>query len=151
MEELQFLERKESKERTQYYKVFQMLMVLSFIIPFAGAWYRATDGAPNAFSPSKFFVTASILLFISSFSTYMTYRLNLRKVQLDLRQKTKTIEISHVTRKLQVPTNSTYHLYLDSTIRLSIEVTYEDFVRLDEGDEVCIEYTSNSRQYLGYF
>lgn len=151
LDELKFLERKESKERSQYYKVFQLLMVLSFIIPFAGAWYRAYDGAPNAFSPTKFFFTAAILLFISCFSTYVTYRINLRKVQLDIRDKTKTIEISHVMRKLQIPAKNAYHLYIDSTIKLSIEVSYEDYMRMDEGDEVCIEYTSHSRQYLGYF
>jgi len=151
IEELKFLERKESKERSQYYKVFELLMILSFIIPFAGAWYRAYDGAPNAFSYTKFFFTAGILLFISCFATYVTYRINLRKVQLDIRDKTKTIEISHVTRKLQIPAKNAYHLYIDSTIKLSIEVSYDDYVRLGEGDEVCIEFTTHSREYLGYF
>jgi hypothetical protein len=150
-DELKFLERKESTERAQYYKVFQLLMILSFIIPFVGAWYRAYDGAPNAFSTTKFFFTASVLLFISSFSTYLTYCVNLRKVQLDLRDRTKTIEVSHVTRKLQIPSKKAYYLYIDSTIKLSIEVSYEDYVLRNEGDEVCIEYTTHSKLYLGYF
>jgi heme/copper-type cytochrome/quinol oxidase subunit 3 len=99
----------------------------------------------------KFFFTAGILLFISSFATYVTYRINLRRVQLDIRDKTKTIEISHVMRKLQIPAKNTYHLYIDSTIKLSIEVSYEDYVRMAVGDEVCIEFTTHSREYLGYF
>jgi hypothetical protein len=126
-------------------------MFLSFIIPFAAAWYRAYDGAPNAFSPAKFFAGAGVLLFISSFSTYVTYRVNLRKIQLDIRHKTKTIETSHITRKLYIGTKNSYHFYLDSKVKLSIEVSDSDYERMNEGDEVSIEYTTHSKQYLGYF
>ncbi len=149
--ELQFLERKEMKDRTQYYRVFRLLMLLSFVIPFAGAWYRAYDGAPNAFSAIRFFFTAGVLLSISSISTYLTYRVNLKKIQQDIYHKTKTIEISHVTRKLHIPARDAYHFYIDSNVKLSIEVSADDFGRLNAGDEVCIEYTTHSRQYLGYF
>ena len=150
-EELVFLVRKEQRERKQYYKVYQLLMFLSFIIPFAGAWYRATDGAPNAFSQVKFFITAGILLSICTFSTYFVYRINLRKVQLDIKYRTKTIEISHITRKLYIATKNACYFYIDSRVKLSIEVSVADYERLNEGDEVAIEYTTHSKQYLGYF
>ena len=150
-EELKFLERKESKERTYFYMVFKFLMFLSFIIPFAGAWYRAYDGKTNAFSPFKFFFIAGILLVISLVFTYLYYRFSLGKVRLDIAGKTKTIEISHVTRKVYFPSKSAYYLYVDSSIKLSIEVSYEDYLRMKEGDEVCIEYTTHSKEYLGYF
>ena len=149
--ELVFLEKKEAKERKVYYKVYQILMFMSFILPFAGAWYRAYDGAPNAFSPSKFFVSAGILLFISTFSTYTTYRVNLRKVQMDIRDRTKTVEISHITRKLYLAVKDTYYFYIDSRIKLSIEVSANDYEHMNEGDEVAIEYTTHSKMYLGYF
>lgn len=151
LDELQFLERKEQKERRQYYKVYRLLMVLSFIIPFAGAWYRAYEGAENAFSPIKFFVGVTVLMGLSTFSTWFTYRHNLRKVQMDLKHGTKTIETNHITRKMFVPTRKTYHFYIDSKIKLSIEVKGEDFQRLQEGDEVSIEYSTHSKQYFGYF
>ena len=150
-EELLFLVRKERRERRQYYKAYRMLMFLSFIIPFAGAWYRATDGAPNAFSKMKFFAAAGVLLSISTFSTYLTYRVNLRKVQLDIKQKTKTIERNRITRKLYIGTKNTWYFYITSLIKLSIEVSQVDYERLNEGDEVSIEYTTHSRLYLGYF
>jgi len=149
--EVLFLEKKESKDRKQYYRVFRLLMFLSFIIPFAGAWYRAYDGAPNAFSATRFFFTAGVLLSISSVSTYLTYRVNLRKIQLDIHKRTKTIETSHITRKLHIPGKNSYHFYIDSGIRLSIEASAIDYERLHAGDEICIEYTTHSRQYLGYF
>jgi hypothetical protein len=149
--ELEFLEKKESTERSQYYKVYRLLMFLSFIIPFAGAWYRAADGMPDAFSKTKFFFTAGLLLSISSFATYITYRVNLRKIQMDIKDKTKTIEISHVNRKLYLDIKDAYYLYIDSKVKLSIEVSPNDYNEMDEGDEVCIEYATHSKQYLGYF
>ena len=150
-EELTFLVRKAHKERKLYYRVYRMLMFLSFIIPFAGAWYRATDGAPNAFSKLKFFFTAGVLLSISTIATYVSYRINLRKVQLDIRHRTKTIETNHITRKVYIGTQKTCYFYIDSPVKLSIEVSLADFERLNEGDEVSIEYATYSKLYLGYF
>lgn len=151
VEEMAFLERKEARERTQFYKVFRLLMIMSFVIPFAGAWYRAYDGAPNAFSPARFFVSAGILLFISSLATYVSYRYSLQKVQRDIASGTKTIEKSHVVSKVYFPSKGAYYFYIDSMFRMSIEVSHEDYMNMKEGDEVCIEYTTHSREYLGYF
>jgi len=150
-DEIVFLVKKEEKERKQYYRVFSLLMVLSFIIPFAGAWYRAYDGAPNAFSMPRFFVSAAILLAISASALYLVYKVNLRKVQTDIKERTKTIECAHVVRKLYMPQNNSYFLYLDSKNKLSIEVGENDYHRLDTGDEVNIEFTTHARLYLGYF
>ena len=151
VEEIMFLVRKEGKERKQYYRVFSFLMVMCFVIPFAGAWYRAFDGAPNAFSIPRFFISAGILISISVAALWTMYRLNVRKVQADIRERTKTIECAHVVKKTYMPQNNTYFLYLDSTNKLSIEVKEDDYRRLDTGDEVNIEFTTHSRLYLGYF
>ena len=149
--ELQFLTDKELKERGQYFRIYRMLMITSFVVPFIASWYRAYEGAPNAFSGTRFFVSAGILLFISSFSVYYSYRLNLRKIQLDIRDRTKTIEKHHVTRKLFIPAKNTWYFYIDSRVKLSIEVTDADYQLIKEGDEVNIEYTTHSQLYLGYF
>lgn len=149
--ELAFLTRKEKKERKLYYKVYRMLMVMSFIIPFIGAWYRAFDGAPNAFSTIKFFVGAGVLLMISSVGTYMTYKFNLRMVQWDVKQGTKTVEVSHITKKQFVPHNNAYYFYLDSPNKMSIEVSPDYYHALKEGDEINIEYSTNAKFYFGYF
>ncbi|HXS37554.1 MAG TPA: hypothetical protein VN721_12700 [Flavipsychrobacter sp.] len=150
-EEIAFLRKKEQKERKQYYRVYSMLMVLSFIIPFAGAWYRALDGVENAFSPLRFFMGTGVLLSISTLGTWFAYNINLKKVQSDIRNGTKTIELTHITRKQYMPQNNTYYFYLNSPNKLSIEVSQSDFYSLSEGDELTIEYTTFSKLYLGYF
>lgn len=150
-DELAFLERKEANGRRMYYLVFRILMVMSFVVPYVAAWYRVADGAPNAFSYTKFFVSAGILLTISSIAVYVPYRYDIRRIQRDILNKTKTIEKSHVTSKVYFPSKNAYYFYIDSKSKLSIEVSAADYERMKEGDEVCIEYTTYSGEYLGYF
>jgi len=126
-------------------------MIGSFVIPFAGAWYRAMDGMPNAFSPLRFFLTAAVLVGISSFATYVAYRTYLRKIHLDLRSRTKTIEKSRILKKVSIPSKGTFHFFIDSATKLSIEVSQADYMMLNVDDEVSIEYATHSREYLGYF
>jgi hypothetical protein len=149
--ELSFLRDKESRERRQYFVVYRMLMIGCFIIPFLTSWYRAYEGAPNAFSYIRFFVTAFTLLAISTTAVYLSYRVYHRKIVLDIKDGTKTIETSHITRKLALPAHGTFHFYTDSSVKLNIEVSEQYFHSLKEGDEVSIEYTTHSRMYLGYF
>lgn len=150
-DEIDFLRRKEEQDRKMYFKVFRMLMIGCFIIPFITAWYRAYDGAPNAFSYVRFFATAATLIFISSFAVYMSYRVYLHGIQKDLKAKSKTIEISQITKKVYVQIDHSFHLYITSQVKLSIEVTQEDYLTYNEGDEVSIEYGTYSKEYFGYF
>ena len=149
--EVDFLLRKEEQERKTYYRIFSILMFMSFILPFAGAWVQAFEGAPHAFSPLRYFSAVFVLLFISGVSTSYSYKVNHRKLQLDIRDRTKTVDTIRITRKTYVGLKKTYHFYVDSRIKLSIEVSANDFERLNAGDEVSIEYTTHSQQYLGYF
>ena len=146
-----FLLHKEEKQRKGFYKVFRILMVISFVLPYLFAWYTAADGVTNAFSYTRFFIIAGNLLFVSGASTYCTYRVYFRKLQRDLKFKTKTIETIHITRKLHVPQNDAYFFFLDSATKLSIEVSLTDFHNYEPGDELNIEYSSYSREYFGYF
>ena len=70
---------------------------------------------------------------------------------MDLLAQVKVIEVNQITRKQYMPQNNTYYFYIQSPARLSIEVTQQDFYRLNEGDEVSIEYALHSKLYLGYF
>jgi hypothetical protein len=149
--ELAFLQQQEQKERKQYYRIFRIFMIVSFVVPFIGSWYRAFDGAPNAFSPGRYFVTTGVLLGISVGATTIAYRMNLKKMKHDIKERTKTIEMAHVTKRVHATINDTYFFYLDSPTKLSIEVSVDDYYRFKEGDEISIEYITHSGFYLGYF
>lgn len=149
--EVGMLSEKEITDRQQYFKVYRALMIFCFVISFLTSWYRAFDGAPNAFSYMRFFATTGILLFIVSAATYASYRYYHSTLQQDLVDRTKTIETHRITKKVFIPANNTCHLYTTSRTTLSIEVSPEYFAALGEGDEVSLEFATHSRLYLGYF
>ena len=150
-EELDFLLKKRDKERKQFFRILSVLMVISFVIPFAGAWYLAADGSENAFSVLRYFGFTAFLLSFSGLAVYVSHGLSLRKLNLDIKTGIKTVELSHVVRKQYMPQNKSYHFYIDSANRLSVEVSQDEFYNMDVGDEISIEFTTHANIFLGYF
>lgn len=87
-----------------------------------------------------FVVVAGIYYFLFLFNKYR-----------DASQKTKIIEPCLVLEKKSMPLNNTFHVYIDSRIRYSIEVSEPDFNHFEVGDEINIEYTAFDKEYLGYY
>lgn len=150
-DELSFLKRKEVKDRRQLYNVSRLLMIMCFVCPFATAWIRVLKEDETYFSYFYYFLGVGFLLLFSGGIMYWTYRQHLYKVQQDIKHGTKTVETVIITRKQYMPGNNSYFFYINSSVKLSIEVNEEDFRKLDKGDEVNIAYTSYSKEYLGYF
>ncbi len=150
-EELSDLVTKEAKERKQYYAVFRLLMIGSFVLPFIASWYRAYEGAPNAFSYARFFVSATILVSISALATYLSFRRFHSNLIADIKEGQKIIETRPITKKVSIPSKDAYYFYTESKVKLSIKVSEAFYNELQEGDEVSIEYTPHARIYLGYF
>jgi hypothetical protein len=150
-DELRFLKKKEERDRHYFYRAVRGILVICFVLPFIIAWIAALYGLPNAFGYRKYFTGVAFLVVFSGLCTYISYYYFLRKVQQDIRHHTKTIERTQITQKKFMPLNGSYYFYIDSDVKLSIEVTEQDFHRFEDGDEVNIEYTTYSRQYLGYF
>jgi hypothetical protein len=150
-DELAFLKRREGRDRRGYYQVMKIFMSLSFILPFAMAWFRAFNGEDDPFSYGYYFAGVGFLLCFSSGVMYIGYYSGLRKLRRDIHDRTKTIERTHITRKQFMPRVGRYYFFLDSPNRLSIEVNSSDYNTMDSGDELSIEYTTHSKVYLGYY
>lgn len=150
-QELAFLVDKDEKESSQFYKVMRIIMILSFLLPFIIAWFRAFGGDENPFSYFFYFIGVFILLSFSSLCAYIAYRRSLHKVKQDIRQQTKVVEKVHITRKQYMPHNRLFYFYIDSPNKLSIEVSESDYYNMEKGDELSIEYSKNAKFYLGYF
>lgn len=151
VEEIAFLQKKEQRDRRSFYRAVRALLIICFLIPFLVAWGGALYGKPNAFSYLRYFTGVAFLLCFAGLCAYISYYHHLRKVQLDLQHRSKTIERTQITEKKFMAMNGIYYFYLNSSVKLSIEVTEDHFHNLEDGDEVNIEYTTYSRQYLGYF
>lgn len=150
-DERAFLRRREAKERSNLVRTVQILMSICFLLPFAMAWGEAIAGRPNPFSPLRYFTGVGILGMLSAGGVYIAYRSKLLRLHQDLRHNTKTVERTIITRKRYMPQNDTCYFFLDSPTKLSIEVSPEHFEQWQPGDELSIEYTTYSKEYLGYF
>lgn len=150
-DERAFLLRKEMRDRRQFFRVLQVLLPICFGLPFAMAWGKAVAGHPNPFSFIGYFTGVGILLFLTLGGAAAAYRNNLYQIHRDLRQSTKTVERVIITHKRYMPQTNTCFFYLDSPVKLSVEVTPQYYESLSAGDELNIEYATHSKAYFGYF
>lgn len=150
-EERAFLVRKETRDRRQFYRVMRVLLPICFSLPFAMAWGKAIAGLPNPFSYANYFSGVGVLLFLTVGGAAVAYRSNLYLLHQDLRHNTKTIERATITRKHFMPQTNSCFFYLDSPVKLSVEVSPYYFEHLSAGDELNIEYATYSKAYFGYF
>ena len=91
------------------------------------------------------------LSLVVGLSVYLSYANTLGKIIKDIKRRIKIIERSEITSKRYMKENNTFHFYISSPTRLSIEVNKEDFGEYKEGDEINIEYGKISKTYFGYF
>lgn len=150
-DERAFLIQKETRDRRQFFKVLQVVLLLCFILPFAMAWGEAIVGKPNPFSFRLYFIGVGVLVSLTAGAAFVAYRSNLYLLYRDLRANTKTIERTIISRKYVMQPTQKCFFYIDSKTMLSIEVSPLDFDNFDVGDEVNIEYASFSKSYFGYF
>lgn len=149
--EREYLRSREREDRKVYYKLIRYCLILAFVIPFIIAWVRALDGKENPFSYLYYFLGVGCLLSFSGLWLSIAYFRFLYKIQKDIRDGYKVVEQTRIKRKQYMPQNNKYYLYLQSPVRLSIEVEAKDFHQWEDGDEINIEYTPHSQMYLGYF
>jgi len=135
-DELHFLEEKARKDSKLFLHVVRWMIVACMLIPLSFDYY---------------YYGLLFLLLFSGSCIYYSYRLTLRRVLQDIAFGTKIIERCTIKRKQQMPINNSYHFYIHTAYKLSIEVSEDDYNRLNEGDEVSIEYTEFSKMYLGYY
>lgn len=150
-EETAFLKRHLATARKSLYKLFSFCMVLSFILPFASAWKEAIEGEPAAFSPFKYYMGVAYLLLISLVIAGISFWRNLRPLLRDIMGGQKVVELTTINRKVHIPQNHSYHLYISSTIAMSIEVEERIYYYLKEGDEINLLFAPHSLLSLGYF
>lgn len=155
-EELAFLELKIKKDRRLYDQILILLLAGAAIISFAGAWQNIPN--PNKktdvitiFSWENYFITLGALSCIFYLSILVLRKSGLSLMKKDANQKQKVIEKVKIEKRTYLPHNNTYHFYLNSIQKLSIEVNAQDFDNYNEGDEINIEYSKNAEIYFGYF
>jgi hypothetical protein len=160
--ELSFLVKKREKEQRTFSRTLRTLTIAFVLLPFgAGVVLESIKRAkdPKAaipdpkepFAPYYFFIGILFLLLLLAMAGYVSYVRTLKKMLTDIKRGLKTVEQTTITQKMYMGHNNTYHFYVRSAFRLSIEVSAEDYERYEEGDEINIEYSTFSKVYFGYY
>lgn len=159
-DELNFIIHKLQKEQHSFKSVFLRLVALGVFIPafmlFLYHSVRGESAAQQKFRQTHFpdyyyLIAGGIILVIIFFSSIYSYWMTVRKIALDTKKKNKIVERTRILKKVFMPQTKTFHFYLDSKCRLSIEVNASDYSLYQEGDEINIEYSQYSGEYFGYF
>lgn len=162
--ELSFLREKEGKERRMFIRTVRTLAIMFVIVPcclgiIMESLKRSKDTALMSALRERedphvylyYFFGMLFLLLLVGVVSYVSYARTLKRVMKDIRTGNKTIEQTIIYRKAFVESNNTYHFFLRSPFKLSIEVSGDDYGHYNEGDEINIEYSTFSRNYFGYF
>lgn len=154
-EEIAFLKKRAKKDGSIFHKMLFIMVACSLFFSYFGGWKPIertdTTEAYSIFVWEYYFITLGILLVVFGVILRFWRTMAVGNIYKDLRQKTKIIEHVTIQKKTYIPHNSSYHFYLDSIQKLSIEVSHSDFDSLQEGDEINIEYSKNAGVYFGYF
>ncbi len=150
-DEIAFIEKKYNKESKAYMYAMNRLLIIIAVIPFiiALVYFIATGRKDDLFK--VYFIGLGALLGLFSLAATLSYRHKLRNYKLDFIEKNKIVESVTIQSVKHMPMNDTYHFYINSQYKYSIEVSESFFHQYQPGDEINIEYSVHSREYFGYF
>ncbi len=161
--ELSFLKTKEAKDMRVFTRTIRNISILFVVLPccigiIMESISRSMDTPVAKFKQEDdpyfylyYFFGMIFLLILIAIGSYYSYSRTLKLLLKDIHLGNKTIEKTEIDRKQFVEMNNTYHFYLKSASKLSIEVSKDDFDLYREGDEINIEYSTFSKIYFGYF
>ncbi len=162
-EELQFLLKKYRKDRTSFLNTFRSILLFFLLVPGAGGifmemYHRKNhperyqpEDLQNAYFYLTYVVATIIIVILICLTAWWVYQRGLLQLVRDIKAGQKMIEQTVITRKTHFSSTNTFHFYLKSTRKLSIEVNGEDYNKFQEEDEINIEYAPHSGVYFGYF
>jgi hypothetical protein len=150
-DEKQGLSKKILKDKRNYFIAMGVALVFCISVAYLGAWEQPTPRSPFRFSYHKYEIVFLIAGLFATAILSITYLRFTKKAVSDLKSNTKTVVQHRITKKVYVKNGRSYHLFLDASSPLSIEVNEATFNRYAEGDEISIEYFTCSREYIGYF
>jgi hypothetical protein len=160
--EIEYLRDHYRKSLALFYKTMRSLAVICFLIPtvvwlFYGLFNSKEEEAKALLEQdirpyTVWYYLASVLFLfcLIGIGAYFGYLKPMQQQKRDIREGMKIIERARIIRKQAIAGRS-FYLFLDSAIKLNIEVGEKDFNLYHEGDEVNIEYSRYARFYLGYF
>ena len=150
-DEFDFIQKRYDKESKAYMFGMNMILLASVLVPLGAALFYYLRFHQTDIMIKAFLYALSVTALFSLIVGFFGYQRSLADLKKDLKSHSKLVESCLITEKKYMSLNHTYHFFLDSVFKYSIEVSEEDFNRFQEQDEINIEYTKYSREYFGYY
>jgi hypothetical protein len=155
IDELEFIQRRYRSESKIYMRAMNVLLVLGTLAPLAFCIFLIFSRPSKELSMSVlynvFFVGFIFMMLFVGFIAFVSYRVKLLAYHRDKIKKQKVVELTNIKQKKYMKLNDTYHFYLNSPTKYTIEVSPADFEKYQLGDEISIEYAQYSKEYFGYY
>ena len=150
-DEMIFVAKKYEKASKEYLRIMNLFLIASGLIPLILA--ISFGIVLNDIRMFYRVFTISLISLITFFCivSVIFYFIQVYAVFKDKKFNTKTLERCNISKKNYVEINHSFHFYLNSEVKYSIEVTENDFNLFNLGDEINIEYTTFSKEFLGYY
>lgn len=154
-DELEFIERRYRTESKIYMRTMNVMLILGTISPMIfciGVLFFTPedDVSINKLYRIYFIGLLAMLIFVGLIA-YVSYREKLLDYQKDKKQKLKVLETTNIVQRKYMKLNNTYHFYLSTPNKYTIEVSPADFEKYQLGDEISIEYSQHAKEYFGYY
>lgn len=150
-DELQFIQQLHDKESRLFMSVMNKLLIIAVIIPIPVSILHAVYSETTSHMFRIYITGLLYLILFVGIAATATYLYRLHRYKKDVLHQQKIIETAKVTSKKYMPQNNTWHLYLLSVHKTSIEVSEADFNQIEINDEINIEYARYSHEYFGYY
>ncbi|TXH55550.1 MAG: hypothetical protein E6Q89_06595 [Bacteroidia bacterium] len=152
LDEIGFIQRKHDKESKSYLYTMNRILIVIVIIPLLIGIFFSWNYQWSLQVLIQVYVIGfiALLLFFILIAT-LSYFYKLHKYKQDLKHQLKIIEQVIIQSCQFMPQNKSWHLYITSAEKLSIEVSEEFYMLNQPGDEINIEYAKYSKEYFGYF
>jgi len=154
-DELEFIERRYRSESKIYMRAMNVLLALGVLAPLVFCVILIFSQGEEDLSMNAlynvFFIGLIAMMIFVGLIAIVSYRVKLLAYYKDRRHKQKLVEFTYVKQKKYMSLNDTYHFYLESPNKYTIEISPTDFEKWQLGDEICIEYAQYSKEYFGYY
>lgn len=151
-DELAFIQRRHDKESKAYMYTMNRMLLFTVFIP-AGIALFFSASRPMGWQGILYIYFSGLVALLAFFTlvSILSYFHKLHKFKMDLKHKTKIVEQVGIKSVQYMPHNNTWHFFLVSQTKLSIEVSEDFFYSQQPGDEINIEYSRYAKEYFGYF
>lgn len=158
-EELQYLEKHAARQKKMFLKVVHYIFLglalfMTALYTFANFTYdpaNIDEQAEIPLSPGFVLQVAGGIFLFFAVVLGLLYYLTILSLFREIKKGYKIVEQAFIIEKKYMAQTESYHFYLNSRIRKSIEVSKKDYNFYDVNDEVNIEYSPASHQFFGYY